>query len=106
MGDTRAFADRMDLARTTPRAELSSTGYVLANPGVQYLVLQPEPGAELWVDVAAGAYEVEWFDITERRRVEVADVVADGETRVAFNPPPSVTGPTILFLSMARRTDE
>ena len=99
MGDTRAFAERMNLARTLPQGELSSTSYVLANPGVQYLVLQPEPGAEFWVDLASGAYEVEWFDITERRRVDAADVIADGETRVAFSPPPSVTGPAVLFLS-------
>jgi hypothetical protein len=101
MGDTRAFAERMDLARTTPRRDLSSTGYVLANPGVQYLVLQTEPGAELWIDLAGGTYEVEWFDITERRKVSAADVVADGDTRVAFSPPPSVTGPAVLLLTEA-----
>jgi hypothetical protein len=73
---------------------------LLANPGVQYLVLQPEPGSELWVDLAVGAYEVEWFDITERRRFDAADVIAERDTtRVAFSPPPSMTGPTVLFLT-------
>jgi hypothetical protein len=99
MGDARAFAERMDLARTTPRSELSSTRYVLANPGRQYLVLQPEPGGELWVDVSDGVYEAEWFDITERRRLDAADVAVDGDTRVAFSLPPSVSGPAVLLLT-------
>jgi hypothetical protein len=99
MGDTRAFAAQLNLAQTTPHGELGSTGYVLANPGHDYLVLQPEPGAELWVDLADGVYEVAWFDITERRRVEAADVNADGDTRVAFSPPPSVAGPAVLILT-------
>jgi hypothetical protein len=99
MGDTRAFAEQLNLAQTMPRGELGSTGYVLANPGHDYLVLQPEPGAELWVDLADGVYEVAWFDITERRRVEAADVNADGDTRVAFSPPPSVAGPAVLVLT-------
>ena len=101
MGDTRTFAERMDLARTTPRGELSSTGYVLANPGVQYLVLQPEAGGELWVDLTKGTYWVEWFDVTERRTLNAADVTADGDTRVALSPPPSVKGPAVLFLTAA-----
>lgn len=102
MGDTRAFAERMDLAQTTPRGELSSTGYVLVNPGIHYLVLQPEPGADLWVDLRNGVYEVEWFDIAERRKLSVAKLTADGDMRVAFSPPPSLTGPAVLFLSPAR----
>jgi hypothetical protein len=100
MGDTRAFAQRLNLARTTPRGELSSTGYVLANPGVQYLVLQPEPGAELWVDLTDGTYQLQWFDVTERRTLDGADVTADGDTRVAFSPPPSLTGPVVLLLTV------
>jgi hypothetical protein len=31
MGDTRRFADRIDLFETQPREDLSSTGYALAD---------------------------------------------------------------------------
>ena len=44
LGYTRDFADRMDLAAMTPRPDLCSTGYCLANPsadGAEYLVFLP-----------------------------------------------------------------
>jgi hypothetical protein len=45
MGDTRHYAERMDLIEMEPRPDLSSTGCGLANPGREYLVLQPSEGA-------------------------------------------------------------
>ena len=54
MGDTRRFADRMNVLHMTPRGELTSTGYALANPGDEYLVLQPaEDRAPFTVDLEA-----------------------------------------------------
>ena len=41
MGHTAWFASRLDLDRATPRPELASSGYVLADPGVEYLVYMP-----------------------------------------------------------------
>jgi hypothetical protein len=41
MGDTLRFAERMQLIEMEPRGDLSSTGYALANPGEEYLVLEP-----------------------------------------------------------------
>ena len=57
------YARRLDLARATPRNELSSTGYCLAEPGVTYLVFAPE-GGEFEVDLTAGdgLFSVEWRD--------------------------------------------
>src|SRR5918993_4100944 len=46
MGDTLRFAQRMDLVMMEPRGDLSSTGYVLANPGTEYLVFQTSETAE------------------------------------------------------------
>ena len=43
--ETRRFAERMHLIDMRPRDDLSSTGYVLANPGREYLVLQPTAAA-------------------------------------------------------------
>ena len=42
MGETRRFAEHVDLGGCNHAVELSSTGYALANPGVEYLVLQPD----------------------------------------------------------------
>ena len=66
MGDTRRYAERMGLIDMEPRGDLSSTGYALANPGVEYLVLQPSRPAAFTVTLEPGTYAVEWFDVDER----------------------------------------
>ena len=58
MGDTRRFAERVDLAAMTPRDELSTTRYCLAEPGKAYLVYQPKSGA-FTVQLTAGRYQHE-----------------------------------------------
>jgi uncharacterized protein DUF6298 len=62
MGQTRRFAERLDLASMTPTPDLASTGSCLAHPGHEYLVYQPEPGEAFWVELRAGTYRCEWFD--------------------------------------------
>ena len=52
MGYTLRYSRRMNLAATRPRGELSSTGYCLANPGVEYLVFLPGGGTAT-VDLSA-----------------------------------------------------
>lgn len=63
IGDTRRFAERMDLKRTLPRPDLASTEYCLANVGEQYLVFALDGGA-VTVDLtqAAGELGVEWLN--------------------------------------------
>jgi hypothetical protein len=41
MGDTFAYAKRMNLAAMFPQSHLASTGYCLANPGSEYLIYLP-----------------------------------------------------------------
>jgi hypothetical protein len=41
MGDTLAYAKRFNLAAMFPCNQLASTGYCLANPGVEYLIYLP-----------------------------------------------------------------
>jgi len=62
MGHTLTYANKMNLAAMTPRNELTSTGYCLANPSVEYLVYQPPSGTGFTVELPAGAYDYEWFD--------------------------------------------
>jgi hypothetical protein len=70
MGDTLRFAERMNLLELQPRDDLSSTGYALANPGHEYLVLQPTTTADPFtVRLAAGTYTVEWFSVDSRQTV-------------------------------------
>jgi len=99
MGDTRRYAERVDLIEMRPRRDLASTGYALARPGSEYLVLEPEgDGHAFTVDLLAGAYQVEWFAVgtRETRAAGVLDVESDGT--VDFSSPfPS--GPAVLYLA-------
>ncbi|HOJ61980.1 MAG TPA: DUF6298 domain-containing protein [bacterium] len=63
LGYTRRYAERMNLAAMTPRGDLVSSAYCLADPGNEYLVYLPE-GGEVTVDLVKveGAFSVEWFN--------------------------------------------
>lgn len=62
MGQTRRFAERMNLAAMTPQPKLASTRYCLANPGVEYLIYQPKGGQAFSLQLKAGTYRCEWFE--------------------------------------------
>ena len=98
MGDTRRFADRMSLVDMTPRGDLTSTGYALANPGKEYLVLQPaESGEAFTVTVSAGTYSAEWFSVTSRETTKAAPVNAERNGEQRFSPV-GKPGPSVLYL--------
>jgi hypothetical protein len=61
MGSTLTYANRMNLAAMTPQSSLSSTHYCLANPGVEYLVYQPQSGA-FTLNLVPGNYHYEWLN--------------------------------------------
>jgi len=48
MGDTLRYAQKMNLIEMEPRGDLSSTDFALANPGEEYLVLQPIHSPRPW----------------------------------------------------------
>jgi DNA-binding CsgD family transcriptional regulator len=52
-----------------PRTDLSSTGYALANPGQEHLVLQPGGGGRFTVLLEPGTYAAQWFSIQSRNTV-------------------------------------
>jgi len=63
LGHALALAERLDLARMTPRNGLASTAFCLADPGVEYVVYLPEGGqAELDLSDADGTLSVEWIE--------------------------------------------
>jgi hypothetical protein len=102
MGDTRRFAERMHLIRMEPRADLSSTGYALVNPGEEYLVLQPAEAAEPFsVTLEPGTYAVTWFSVEARETVETGEATVEKSTAVSFNAPFEQVGPAALYLKRA-----
>src|SRR5215813_9418353 len=58
---TRVYADKMNLIAMTPRGDLTSTGYALANPGWEYLVFAPGGGTfTVNLSGVSGFFLVEW----------------------------------------------
>lgn len=98
MGDTRRYAERMNLIDMTPRGELSSTAYALANPGKEYLVLQSAASADSFsVSLSAGDYAVEWYNVTNRETREGSRTSVARPSRVKFGSPFGA-GPAVLYL--------
>jgi hypothetical protein len=98
MGDTRRLAERVSLMDMAPRGELASTGYVLANPGSEYIVLQPAESADAFtVTLSARTYSLEWFSIATRATTAAQDVSIDTPGARKFSPP-SKAGPWVLYL--------
>lgn len=95
MGDTRRFADRMNLARMAPRGDLASSGYCLADPGAEYLVYLPE-GGTVAVDLsgAEAALDLEWFDVKAGMMAGTGQA-AGGGTREFTSP---IQGEAALYL--------
>jgi len=95
MGYARKYAEKMNLAAMTPRGNLSSTGYCLANPGTEYLVYSPG-GSSFTVNLSSTKHrmQLEWFD-PATGRVYVRGESEGGrviEFRVPFN------GSAVLYL--------
>jgi Family of unknown function (DUF6298) len=103
MGQTRRLADRLDLGRTVPRPDLSSTGYVLANAGSDYVVYQPDP-ERFVVDLtnAPGRFDLTWWDPVEGC---TTDESVEGGTSVALAPPGGLPACAHLARASAQTTD-
>ncbi len=104
MGDTLRFAERMKLIDMEPRSDLSSTGYMLANLGEQYLVLQPSETADPFtVTLDAGTYTVEWFSVNSRETVGADKVTVESSTTISLSAPFEAADPAVVYLQ--RRAD-
>jgi hypothetical protein len=100
MGQTRRFAERMDLAATVPHADLASSRYCLADPGREYLVYLPS-GGRVTVDLsnAIGTFAAEWFHpgTGETKR---GDPVSGGSAAALDSP--FRDGDAVLYLKKTR----
>ncbi len=99
MGQTRRYAERMNLAAMTPANNLSATGYCLAHRGHEYLVFHSGNKGEFTLNLkdAPGTFAVEWFDIHAGKAI-AAKPVSGGAVRTFTTPFP---GPAALYLKRA-----
>ena len=94
-----ATREQMDLVAMEPRGDLSSTGYALANPGEEYLVLQPSETAEPFtVTLEAGTYSVEWHSVTSRETKAAGKLTVESPGGTTFAAPFAEAGPAVLYL--------
>jgi hypothetical protein len=99
MGATRRYAERMNLIDMVPRGDLASTGYALANPGKEYLILHPSEAVDAFtVELTAGAYTVEWHNVNSRETAGAGTVTVERDESLSFTPPFAATGPSVLYL--------
>ncbi len=104
MGDTLRLAERIDLIQMQPRGDLSSTGYALAKPGQEYVVLQPNAAEPFTVLLEPGTYAVEWFSVEGRQTVPGAAMTVERSKASSFSAPSAASGPTVLYLKAASTT--
>ena len=97
MGYARAYADKIDLSSMTPRADLVSTGYALANPGSEYLIYQPGSGS-FAVSLQNGRYDYEWFNPSKGLSAGTGSFTASSGNRT-FTPP--FAGSAVLLIRAA-----
>ena len=97
MGDTRRFAERMNLAAMAPRGKLSSTRYCLAEPGGEYLIYQPKDGEAFSVELKTGTYRYEWFNPAKGQIAGSGNVQAAGGGQ-QFKAP--FAGDAVLYLKV------
>lgn len=103
LGYIHSYASRMNLAAMTPRGDLASSGYCLADPGREFLVYlptritprdsAPTRFAKRWFEgtvtvdlsLVLGAVDIEWFNPTTGKVVAAGK--ANGGARQKFTAP-------------------
>jgi hypothetical protein len=98
MGYIATYANRMKLAAVTPRNDLASTGYCLANSaerGAEFLVYAPSGGpATVDLSAAKGELSAEWFNPSNG--MTFTGIRATGGGYLTFVPP--FEGDAILYI--------
>jgi len=84
----------MDLIHMAPQNGLSSTGFCLANAGVEYLVYQSGSGA-FTVNLEAGTYSYEWFNPSNHTIVATGFLTVTAGSK-SFTPP--FSSDAVLYL--------
>jgi hypothetical protein len=99
LGESRRYAERMDLRAMTPHPELASTGFCLANPGEEYLIYQPLAGRNFVATLYPGKYRFEWLNSSSSVRAVSGQVqIADPQRQ--FRAP--FVAEAVLYLKIMR----
>jgi hypothetical protein len=98
MGDTLRYAEKMNLIDMEPRGDLTSTGFALAKPGKEYLVLQFNDANPFSVTLTEGTYAAEWFNLNLRETTSAEEVKVQNDGEVRFMAPFAEPGPAVLYL--------
>jgi hypothetical protein len=99
MGDTRGFAEQINLVTMQPRTDLSSTGFALADPGIEYLILQPNETADPFtIALTPGQYAVEWHSLTSRDTAPGAALTVPDDSKINISAPSEIVGPVVAHL--------
>ncbi|GEM_PF-1989478 len=86
-----------DLARMRPRADLASTGFCLANEGLDYIVYAPQQEQIRVQGLRIGRlYQCEWFEPAKGSIDRTSNIVADAPT-LTFSTP---CAPAVLFVTL------
>jgi len=100
MGYSLMYANKMNLANTIPQPSLSSTGFCLAETGMEYLVYQPNSGAAFNINLPSGKYNYEWFNPSTGSITQTGTFTWAGGNR-SFTPP--FSGEAVIYLTEGER---
>lgn len=90
----------------SPRTDLSETGFALAHPGNEYLILQPsDTGDPFTMTLTPGRYAVEWHSLGSRKTVPGTTLTVADDNPISSSAPFEAAGPAVVHLaaSPARR---
>jgi len=94
LGWVNRFSRLVDLASMRPRNALSSTRYVLASPGEDYLVYAPDGGqVTLDLSAASGSQDVTYLNVRANTTSE-ATVMGGASRRLT----PTFSGPAVIWV--------
>jgi len=96
MGQTRQFAEKINLAAMVPSDNLAQTGHCLADKGKEYLVFQAGDKGEFTVNLrdGKGPFTVEWYDVNKENSIP-GKPIEGGAVRTFTTP---FGGPAVLYL--------
>ena len=92
LGQCLSFAEQMDLANMEPSLDVSTTGYCLANPGIEYLTFSP--GGKVFtikLEGRASDYSLIWLNVE-------TDTVFLGQEAKSNTLKPPFEGPAVAHL--------
>jgi hypothetical protein len=103
MGVARKLSERINLAAMTPRSELSSTQYCLADPGREYVIYRPKEHERAFqVKLKPGRHTVQWIDPVTGKTTAGEGIRTEGG-RHEFRSP--TDGGTVLHLKRREPAD-